>query len=406
MMISDFLTSNPNKINNQTRQHKQKIRIVQYISRSEKPRIVPEITKYMRISTPTTIKLVSELLEEGILIEEGKKETASGRKPILYTINRELFYAIGIDVQLKGLKLCLMRVDMEVVRVEEFSDFELTNNQTCLDQIESLIVKFIQLSNVSMASILGVGIGLTGRVNTHSGEAFSYFNFMDLPLAAYLSDRLNLSVFVDNDTRAQGLAEQVFGEAKGVANVMVVNLSRGLGLSIVANGKMVTGGMGFAGEFGHMQLGNKKRHCLCGKQNCLGTEVSGFALEEDFKEACSRGDSSLLQYKEGGPLNYKSIMKVAMKGDGLAIDLIHQQGEKLGMALGNLLNLLNPSLIIIGGGFSCLEQLILDPVKIGLMRTALVNPMKFCQLTCSQMDGDLVIAQGIAALVFKKFELI
>ena len=132
---------------------------------------------------------------------------------------------------------------------------------------------------------------MTGSVNGHTGESADYFNNLDLPLRTYLERQLGLPVDIDNDTRVIGIAEQVLGEAKGADNALVVKVSRNLGLSIILDKNIIFGQQGFAGNFGHVQLGKKGRLCSCGKKGCLRTEVSGNALYQDLKEALEAGET-------------------------------------------------------------------------------------------------------------------
>ena len=403
-MISDFLAADPKEVNNRTRQHKQKVGIVQYVSKAETPRIIPQISQKLKISIPTTNKLLMELLEEGVLVEVGKKETSSGRRPVLYGLNKELFYSIGIDVQIHGVRMCLSNIDHEVLLMEEIADFELANTQICLNHLINLVNGFVSKLPINIENVIGIGVGMTGRINSLTGESYSYFNFLNEPLAKLLSYHWKTKVIIENDTRAIALAEQVMGSAESKKDALVVNVSRGLGMTVIANGKVVTGSHGFAGEFGHMQFGGKERLCICGKKNCLGTEVSGYALEVDFKEA--EGEESTVKCVKGKEVNYRQILKGAITGDELSLRLIRNQAALLGKSLGNIINLLNPLVIIIAGAFAELGESYVEEVKMGVNASALVNPFKSCKIMCSTIRDAHVVSKGAAALVFKRYNLI
>ena len=387
----------------ETRQQKQMVQIVRFLSKSEKSRTIPEISKHVKISVPTTMKLIGALIDSGLILDEGKRDTDSGRKPTLYSLNKEQFYSIGVEINLKGIRIGLFRIDFGLSKSWESKGFELENSESSLDQIVKGISNFIKSLSINKSQILGIGVGITGRVNTKTGESFSFFDFLDVPFARYIHEVVDLPVFVDNDSRVLGLAELVIGKAKGVSDALVLNVSRGLGMCIISNGLIISGGLGFAGEFGHMQFGDKKRLCLCGKQNCLGTEVSGYSLEVDLRDAIRLGDESLC-IKESN-LRYEEILKAAMKGDALCIRLIQQQGEKLGESLGNIINLLNPSFIIIGGEFAASQDIFLDAIKIGIKRSALINALMGCVIENSCLIYNAVM-KGSAALVYQNLKLL
>ena len=403
-MILDFLTQSK-EINNQSRQQKQKTDIVRYISKSKTACIIPDIAKQLKISIPTINKLITELLSAEILVELGKKDTGSGRKPILYALNKKTCYSVGVDIQLKGMRLMIINIQREVVRMKEIPDFVLENTQACLSNIIDDINIFLSSSMIEVSSVIGIGISLTGRVDVKRGSSISYFDFIQEPIRSYLSKHFKVPVLVDNDTRMIGLAEKVDGYLHEVQDAIVINVSRGLGASMISDGAIIKGANGFAGEFGHMQFGKKKRLCICGKSNCLGTDVSGYALELDFTYAIESGNVSLLK-SDNGFFDYREIIRVSMQGDCLAIELIQKQGMHLGESLGNLLNLLNPSLIIIAGTYAVLGDVFIDAIRIGLSKTALLNPLEKCKVIASDLDGVQAAALGAAYLSFTRYDLL
>lgn len=404
-MVAGLLTE-LEEVNNKTRQQKQAGRIIKYLSKSDAAVTIPEISKHVKISIPTTTKLINELISKNWMLEKGKRETDNGRKPTLYSINKEKFYAVGVEILLKRIQVKVMRINSTEVHEVKDNAFVLENTKQCLSQVIEFIRSAINHSKIATDQIMGVGIGITGRVNSQTGESFNYFNFSDLSLKQHVEDALGLPVFIDNDTRVLGLAEQVAGKAKKAGNALVVNMSRGLGISVIINKKVVPGGMGFAGEFGHMQLGKSERLCLCGKKGCLGTEVSGYALEEDLKEALNNGEASIYFNKaDGRQYRYDDMLEAALKGDSLSIRLIQEQGDKLGEALGNILNLLNPELIVIGGKIARVNELFVDSVKAGMKKTALINSLKFCKVEVSNL-GSEAGPKGAASMVWKKYEMI
>ncbi|MCG8580523.1 MAG: ROK family protein [Bacteroidales bacterium] len=403
-MVLDFLTQST-VISNQSRHQKQKKDIVRYISKSKTACIIPDIAKQLKISIPTINKLIVELLEANVLVEYGKKDTGSGRKPILYALNRDMFYSVGVDIQLKGLRIVMLDIQLQVVKSKDISDFTLENTEECLNDIINHVNEFITYCMVENTAILGLGFSLTGRVDVKKSSSISFFDFMGKPLGQYFSEKFQLPVLLDNDTRLIGLSEQVDGCLSNVKDAIVVNVSRGLGASIICEGNIVKGGNGFAGEFGHMQFGKKERLCICGKTNCLGTEVSGYALELDFTNALDAGRDSLLKLQTD-TFGYRQILRSALEGDSLAIELVQKQGMYLGESLGNIINLLNPSLIVIAGSFAILGDMFIDAIRIGLSKTTLINPLNSCRVIASEVDGTRAAAIGAAYLSFKKFDLL
>lgn len=394
------------KNTNESRLMQQKLRIIQAISQDGHGITVPEICNELQISPPTGIKLVNQLREEGFLTITGKKETPNGRRPNVYDLKNVNFHALSVEILLKRISVGIIDSKLNILYYRQKTDFELENTKECLDSIEAFIVKCLENSGISEDSILGMGVGITGRVKKSTGESLTYFNFMDKPLGEYFSELYDVPVFINNDTRCFGQAEKIIGKAKDAHHAIVINLSRGLGTSLIIDNKIVNGGVGFAGEFGHMQFGTREKMCICGKSKCLGNDVGGYALEENFMERLAEGEKSMLPVPaKGTSVRYDEIMQAAMNGDNLSIRLVQEMGTHLGKALGNIISLLNPELIIIGGKFSKLREILVGPIKTGMTSTALVNPLNNCSLEFSEL-GDLGGLKGAGALVFDYFELI
>jgi transcriptional regulator of PTS gene len=404
--MKTIFNGNYSEVTNKNRLMQRKLRIIQAISQNGTGITVPDICKKLEVSAPTGIKLVNELQDEGFLKIIGKKEILNGRKPAIYALNNPNFYAIVVEILMKRISAGIVDSSLNTIYYNQKTDFVLENTKECLSVVEKFVRETVKDSGIKEDGILGMGIGLTGRVRSDIGKSFTYFSFLDIPLTDYFSKRFKTPVFLNNDTRCLGNAERIIGKAKSVNNAIVINLSRGLGTSMIINNTIVNGSAGFAGELGHMQFGSKDKICLCGKSGCLGTEVGGHALEENFIEKIIEGEKSLITINpDHENVRYDQILQAALDGDQLSIKLIQEMGNKLGYALGNIINLLNPELIILGGKFAKLKEVLLDAVKTGMVGSALTNPLKLCAIEFSEL-GDLAGLKGAGAQVFEHFELI
>ncbi|MEQ8216976.1 MAG: ROK family protein [Arenibacter sp.] len=403
---SSILLLDSTDTGNKGRQQKQLSRIIKFLSKNKDAVTIPELANEVNISVPTATNYIEELLHSKWVMEGGFKETGSGRKPILYSLNKDKLYTVGLRIDLSKLQLVISRIDFSLVYEVIEDDFIVENTPSCLEHVVQFVERTIKDAGVDRSKIAGIGIGITGRVNSKTGESFSYFNFMEVPLKQYLKDALKLEVLVGNDTRTAGFSELAQDKEKGKRNSLFVNVSQGLGMSMMFNGKVISGETGFAGEFGHMQFGRKERLCVCGKRGCLGTEVSGYGLLQDLIEAIESKESSIFfENSKIEEYHYKDVFKAANQGDVLSITLLQRIGVLLGEALGNLINLLNPGVIVIGGEFLIVKEIFIDAVNIGLKKTALVNPLKQCTIVSSVL-GTEAFAKGAAAMVLKHHDLV
>ena len=394
------------KSNLKNRQLSQQRNVVRLLSKSNEPLTIPQIAILIKTSIPTGTKVIKELVENNYVLEEGKKETDNGRRPTVYTLNLKNFYVVGVEILTKFIHVSIVRIDMETVFQAVNRQFILENTVECLNYITSFIQTTIKDSGIENHQIVGVGVGMTGSVNGHTGEPLNYFNTFELPFKTFLENSLGVPVFVDNDTRAIGTAEQVLGIAKGVENVLVVKVSRHLGLSIILNRKTIVGAMGFSGNFAHTQFEGGERLCNCGKKGCLGTKIAGDALKNDLEEALQNGEKSLyFTLNNVDSYQYHDILDASLNGDALSIQLLQKQGDVLGQALGNVVNLLNPDLIVIGGEFVMVKDFFIDAIKMGIKKTALVDTLANCRIEASTL-GRYLSSKAGACMLLKAFDMI
>ena len=222
----------------------------------------------------------------------------------------------------------------------------------------------------------------------------------------HLESKVNLTVIIDNDTRTIGVAEQALGAAKGIGNVLVVKVSRTVGLSIIVDRHIVKGSYGVSGNINHIQFEKGKKLCNCGKVGCLGTEIGGNALLNDLKSAISDGKISMHFNKlELSNYQYHDILDAVLKGDELSIELIQEQGYKLGKALGNIMNLLDPELVVIDGEYTMVKDFFTGAVRMGVIKTSFTGSVKRCKIKTSKL-GRYLGAKAGACMLLKASDMI
>ncbi|MFM7092502.1 MAG: ROK family protein, partial [Bacteroidota bacterium] len=218
----------------------------------------------MELSIPTGTKLVDEFEAQSLLVNAGKRESSGGRRPATYVLNPEMGYLISIEILLNSLKINVLNLDRISIYVYETTKFDIKSKNESLAFLSDLIPRIISALSLPTDKILGVGIGITGRVNAKKGISYSFLN-LDIPLTDYLSNIWGIPVFIENDTHLLALAENYYGLAKDLTNVITVNISKGLAVSVISNGQLQSGHSGFAGEFGHIFAENNNKLCVCGK---------------------------------------------------------------------------------------------------------------------------------------------
>jgi predicted NBD/HSP70 family sugar kinase len=297
-------------------------------------------------------------------------------------------------------------IDFETVHENVNRNFTLEDTDACLKFIINFISDTIRASKVKKDNIIGIGIGVIENIKGKIVMPMEFFQTEGIPFREQLETTLGLPVLIDNDTRVIATAEQVLGLAKGVKNVIVVKVSRTLGMAIIINGTIITGSTGLSGNISHTQFRKGSRLCYCGKKGCLGTAIGGDALMLDFKEALENKQESIhFSLDKIDNYKYHDILDAASLGDELSIHLIQKQGYALGEALGNMLNILNPEMLIIDGEYLMLDELFINAVKNGLRKTTLVNLLQSCQVKASTL-GRYLSSKAGAAMLFRQYNLV
>lgn len=347
---------------------------------------ITELSKELNLSIPTTTKFVNDMCSKGYLNEFGKLETNEGRRPNLYGINPDSGFFVGVDIKKFSIDLGLMNFKGDMVERREGIPYQSGNTPEALETLCQIIQKFIHKSDIEPDRILNININLSGRVNPETGYCYSIFNFDEAPLTKILSDKLDMTVSIENDSRAMAYGEYIKGCVKGEKNVLFINASWGLGMGIIIDGKLYYGKSGFSGEFGHIHTFNNEILCHCGKKGCLETEVSGLALYRIVNERINNGESSILtRNKKEKPYSLEDIIKATNKEDLLCIDVVERIGSQLGDAVAGLINIFNPELVIIGGTLSLTGDYLLQPVKTSVRKYSLNLVNKDTVITLSKL---------------------
>lgn len=334
---------------------------------------IADLAKELAISTPKITSLVNELIEDGLIQDEGKLDSTGGRRANVYGLVSDACYFIGVDVKRFGINIGLLDFKKHLVSINENIPYTMENTQESLNDLINCIKSFIKEQKLGKHKILGIGINLSGRININTGYSYSFFHFNEEPLSQTLEKALGIRTFLENDSRAMAYGEFCSGVVSNEKNVLFVNLDYGTGLGILVDGKLYYGKSGFSGEFGHMPFFNNEIICQCGKKGCLETEVSGLALLRLLKDKLNEGSSSIL-YKKGKKIEdikLNDLVEAALKEDMLVIELLAEFSEKLGRALAVLINLLNPELVILGGTISRTGDYIKLPARTALNKFSL-----------------------------------
>jgi glucokinase len=280
-------------------------------------------------------------------------------------------YTIGVDFGGTNVKLALVKFSKDDFKIEGFSSFQ-TKDYNRDELIEQLVIRIIKLKAESTYKgnrVRGVGIGVPGRVDFNKGMVFDLTNvpgWKNVMLKEALQSKIKIPVLVDNDANLMALAESKFGAAKGHKDCICVTMGTGIGGGVVLDGRIYRGVNFAAGEIGHMTINENGPLCVCGGKGCIERYIGNkFILEEATKRLRS-GAKSIIRNQIAGRytnLTLEMLTKAARKKDQFSMLIWQEVGTHMGAVLANVVNLLNPEIIVIGGGVANAGSLILDPIR-------------------------------------------
>jgi glucokinase len=310
-------------------------------------------------------------------------------------------WTLGIDLGGTGIKFGLVNERGDLLRTMKVSTPSKSDPLEVIDLMVHQAKTLLQTLNGK--KIRGIGIGAAGDVDPKTGSIRLSPNlkWRNVPLKSLISRRLNYPLKVENDANVAAWAAYIVEAKRKVSNLLCVTVGTGVGGGLIIEGKLYRGTTGSAAEIGHMTLFPEGVPCPCGNQGCLERYVGARAMADEARRAIEAGESTIIPKLVQGDLGVISpliLAQAARQGDKLAVQLWNQVGERLGIGLAGLINILNPSWIVLAGGLSRAGGLLLDPVKRTILKRSFHTPAAAAKLVISKLDQDLgVVGAGLIA---------
>jgi glucokinase len=282
-----------------------------------------------------------------------------------------------------------------------------TSGMAATETIIALIGRALVMADERGLRVGGIGVGLPGLVDFEKGSMRSIPGawvpeLAEVPLAALIRDRSGHPVFVDNDVNALTLAEWMFGCGRGASSLVTMAIGTGIGAGIVLDGALLRGSLNTAGEIGHLPVSLAGPVCACGAIGCLGTYAAGRMMGDRARERLSRyPESAVLAGAGGDPqrITAATLFEAARARDPLACAVIDDACEALALAVGALVNLLNPEVIVITGGVARSLAPLREDILRRARRRALAAVLDATTVRVLPSDKRDTVRGG-AALVF------
>lgn len=362
---------------------------------------IADFSRALNISVPTITKLLQELMDEDFLKDEGKVGTSGGRRPSVFGLNPEAGYFVGVDIARHHFHIAISDFKGKIINFIQDIEFVLEANENSFRTICRMVKDEVTKTGIPWIKVLGVGVSLSGRVNPEKGYSLTYFVSDDIPLKNIFQKEFNTPVNIENDSRAMAYGEYMNLGDKADQNMIFINISWGLGMGIITEGKLYYGKSGYSGELGHFPALDSDIICRCGKVGCLETGASGSALHRYMVEELKKGHPSslLASFNKKGDIELDEILRAVAEGDVLAIDGIGKIGDILGRGIAGVLNIFNPGLVVIGGRLIVGKDYLLLPIKTAVNRLSLNKVSSDTDIVLSTLDrraasvGDCLLSR-------------
>ena len=274
---------------------------------------------------------------------------------------------IGVDVGGTGIQIGIVNKEYKIIRESSIPTRTALPFEEQLRQIAECIVKTVKEAGFSVNDIESVGIGIPGIASAKTGEIIKCTNmgWFHMPFRKVFSRYLDKPVHIDNDANVAALAESVAGVSAGTSSSVFITIGTGIGSGIIINGRIWNGAHHIGAELGHVTFDLGGVPCTCGNKGCLERYCSATALIRMAREAVSNHPDSMIIRSvnmDPGKIEAKTVFDAARSGDPLAEAVYQQYIDYLAQAVGSVVNLLDPEVIVLGGGVSKAGSFLLDPL--------------------------------------------
>ncbi|MBT4266686.1 MAG: ROK family transcriptional regulator [Deltaproteobacteria bacterium] len=370
------------------------IRVAKLISRVD-------IAKSTGLSQASVTGISAELIRDGIILEKKSRKSSLGRRPILLSLNPDGAIVIGVKISIHQVSIVLLDFEATVLKTDIVP---LDRKMYTVEEIAEVIVQAVQAclwkANYHKSQISGIGIGIPGIVDSPSGlvKFLPNYQWRNANLQELVHRRLELLTYVENDANALAVAEQWFGEGRGVDNFLLISLEYGVGSGIVINGQLYRGQSGISSEFGHTTIDGTGPECRCGKRGCIESVAGENALLREAGILEKKGDWIRTETDE---ISLEEIIQAAREGHQGLKDIFERAGRTLGIGIANLVGIFGPAKIFITGKCVMAGDLMFDP----LFETVDLNISKNFDIKANiivQKWTQLDWARGAGAVVLQE----
>jgi glucokinase-like ROK family protein len=357
-----------------------------------------DLAKRVGLNRSTISSIMTRLLEEKLVMETELRADKIGRPGLLLELNPEGGCAIGVEIGVDFVRVVLTNFVATVLWRRRLLISDGESQDMYLHIAEEMIRQALRRAKEQGLRVLGIGLGVPGMVDVAAGELryAPTLRWHNVDFGRRWEERFQLPVVVENNANAAALAEYYFGEAREAPSFIYLNASAGLGCGIVIDGRLFRGRSGFAGEVGHMMLDPDGELCSCGRRGCWETFVGPRAVVAKYRQRVEMTNGNRRNDMDG--VGFAEIVEAGAMGDPAAAAVLQDVALYLGLGIGNLVNILNPQLVVLGGVLSQADDQLVPVIKETVKQNSLFPMRADLSIVPSHFGADDCV-MGAVALV-------
>ena len=359
----------------------------------------------MGLTRAAVTVIINDLISNGIIVNTESRSTSSGRPPVALEINPQLGLVAAVDMGAMHLSVALGDFSARILEETEVPFCIDKGPAHCLEQADRILRELLHKRGLSLLDLAAIGVGVPGPVIAENGTVMAppiMPGWDRFPIRATLEQKWGTIVTLNNDAELGALGEWAYGAGRGERNLAFIKVGSGIGAGLIINQQIYGGTTGSAGEIGHLTVDENGPLCACGNHGCLEAFAGGHAIAAQARKLVGSGRRTLLSEHDPDSITAQDVAEAARRGDLPAQEIVKRSGTFVGIAIAGLINLFNPSTVIIGGGVAQVGDLLTAPIRQAVRERTLRASEHSVRITTAMLGrrssllGALVQAINIA----------
>lgn len=325
-----------------------------------------DLAEEMGLTRAAVTLIVNDLLENGVILEAESRAIPNGRPPVVLEINPKRGLVAAVDMGATHVNIALADFSAKIIEETSFPFDIKQGPQVCLAEVRRILQELLDRYGISISEIMAVGVGVPGPVIKDAGMVMSppiMPGWDRYPIRQTLEEAWGCPVSLNNDAELGALGEWAYGAGRGEKNLAFIKVGSGIGAGLIINQQIYGGTTGSAGEIGHITIEENGPLCTCGNHGCMEAFAGGNAIAIQARKMVQSGKRTLLSNIPLENITAREVAESARRGDLPSQEIIMRAGTFIGIAIAGVVNLFNPSAVIIGGGVAQAGDLLTTSIR-------------------------------------------